>query len=451
MDYLQLAQDVSKKASASGAEAEAIVIVGQQSEIQVDQGQVEKLSQAGSKGLGVRVVDGGRVGYAYTSDFSPDAIEETWRGALALARAADPDPHRALPDPQPIDDEDLDIYDPALAEIPVEDKIELALKVEQATLGTDPRVELTNRCTYLDGISHVYLANSRGFSESYDSTFAASFIIGIGRDGKGGQTMGVGVGASVYLADLDPQAIGVEAGQKATRILGGKPMPTQEATVVLDPLATAELVGNLANALTAQAMQRGRSFLVDRIGQEVASDMVSLLDNGRLKRGLASAPFDGEGVPTSATRLIDEGILQAVIHDSYTARVDGNAQSTGNASRGSHRTPPSLSPSNFYMQPGQISPGEIIADVGRGLYVTNTMNVGGINPVSGDYSVGASGLWIENGQLTHPVTEVTLALHLDDLLKNISAVGNDLRFVPFGGIIGAPTIRIDGVTIGGKK
>jgi PmbA protein len=449
MDYLQLAQDIIKKASARGAQAEAIIVIGQQSQIQVDQGRVEKLSQAGSKGLGVRVIDGGRMGYAYTSDFSADAVQETWQSALALAQAADPDPHRALPEPQPIDDEDLDIYDPALNNTPMEDKIELALQVERAALAADPRVALTNRCTYLDGISHVYLANSRGFSGSYDSTFAASFIIGIGRDAKG-QTMGVGVGASAFLADLDPQAIGNEAGRNAARILGGQPVPTQTATVVLDPLAGAELVGNLARALTAEAMQRGRSFLLDRIGQEVASDMVSLLDNGRLKRGMSSAPFDGEGVPTSATRLIDEGVLQAVIHDSYTARVDGKAKSTGNASRGSHRTPPGLAPSNFYLQPGHVTPEAIIASVERGLYVTNTMNVGGINPISGDYSVGASGLWIENGQLGAPVTEVTLALHLDDLLKNVSAVGNDLRFVPFGGTIGAPTIRIDGVTIGGR-
>jgi PmbA protein len=449
MDYLQLAQDVVKTASTSGAEAEAIIIIGQRSEILVDQGRVEKLSQAGSKGLGVRIIDGGRMGYAYTSDFSPQSLEETWRGALSLARAADPDPHRALPEPQPIDEEDLDVFDPALAETPVEAKIQLALQVEQAALGADPRVALTNRCTYLDGVSHSYLANSRGFSGDHSATFAASFIIGIGRD-EGGQSMGIGVGASVYLADLDPHTIGTEAGTKAAKILGGRPVPTQEATVILDPLATAELVGNLAGALTAQAMQRGRSFLIGRIGQEVASDMVSLLDNGRLKRGLDSAPFDGEGVPTSATRLIDEGVLQAVIHDSYTARVDGHAKSTGNASRDSHRAPPRLAPSNFYMQPGHVVPEDIIAGVERGLYVTNTMNVGGINPVSGDYSVGASGLWIENGQLTHPVTEVTVALHLDDLLKNISAVGNDLRFVPFGGAIGAPTIRIDGVTIGGR-
>jgi PmbA protein len=449
MDYLQLVQDTANRASAGGAEAESIVIISQQSQIQVDQGQVEKLSQAGSKGLGVRIIHGGRMGYAFTSDFAPDAIEDTWRGALSLAKAADPDPHRALPERRPIDDEDLEIYDPSLAETPMEAKVELALQVEQAALAADPRVVLTNRGTYLDGISSVYLANSSGFAGCYDSTFAAAYIIGIGRD-AGGQTMGMGLGASVYLADLDPHAVGTEAGQNAARILGGAPVPTQEATAILDPLATAQLVGNLAQALTAQAMQRGRSFLIDRVGQEIASDMVSLLDNGRLTRGMASSPFDAEGMPTSATRLIDEGVLQAVLHDSYTARVDGQAESTGNASRSSHRTPPSLAPSNFYLQPGQLAPEEIIAGVERGLYVTNTMNVGGINPVSGDYSVGASGLWIENGQLTRPVTEVTVALHLNDLLKNITAVGNDLRFVPFGGVIGAPTIRVDGATIAGR-
>ena len=219
--------------------------------------------------------------------------------------------------------------------------------------------------------------------------------------------------------------------------------------MVFDPVVAAELVASLSQALTADAMQRGRSFLLDKMGQDVASDMVTLLDNGRLPGGMGSAPFDAEGVPTQATRLLDEGMLQDVIYDTYSARKE-ERKSTGNASRGSHRSAPTLSPSNFYLQPGNQSPEGIIAEVEKGLYVLSTMNVGGINPVSGDYSVAARGLWIENGQLTHPVNEVTIALPLEKLLKNVSAVGSDLRFVPFFGAIGAPTIRIDGMTIAGK-
>ncbi len=196
-------------------------------------------------------------------------------------------------------------------------------------------------------------------------------------------------------------------------------------------------------------MQRGRSFLLGRMGQDVGSDNVSLLDNGRLQGGMGSAPFDGEGVPTGATRLIDEGVFQNVIYDTYTAQREGGKRSTGNAQRGSHRELPTLRPSNFYIQPGQESAEAIIAGVERGLYVTRIMQTGGVNPITGDCSMAASGVWIENGRLTHPVNGVTLATTLNDLLQNISVVGSDLRIVPFFGAIGSPTVRVDNMTIGG--
>lgn len=447
-DYLQLAQDVVRRAAARGVEAEAIVVDEHETQVRVDGGQVEQLAQSGSKGLGVRVIEGGRVGYAFTSDLSPSSIEETWQAAASLAKVATADEYRALPDPQPISQEDLEIWDPELPQVPIEDKIAFTKQVEDAALAYDPRVVMTNRCTYQDVIAHIYLANSRGFAGTYDRTVAASFIIGIGRD-EGSQTMAVGLDASNFYRDLNAQAIGQEAGRKAVEILGGQPVQTQTGTVVLDPTVSAEILAYLSMALTAEAMQRGRSFLVGKLGQEIGSDKVSLLDNGRLKRGLASAPFDGEGVPTSASRLIDEGVLQNVIYDTYTARIDGTV-STGNAQRDSHRGLPSLGPSNFYIQPGTLSHEELIAGVDRGLYVTNIMQTGGIDPINGDCSMGASGLWIENGELVRPVTGVTVATTLPDLLQNIVAVGADLRVVPFVGAIGAPTIRVEGMTIGGK-
>jgi len=449
VSYLELAQDIARRTTARGVEAEAIIMDEQETLIRVDRGQVEQLSQSGSKGLGVRVIDGGRVGHAYTSDFSPSSIEETWQAARELARVATPDEHRTLPDPQPMPDEDLQIWDPDLPGVPTEDKIAFAKQVEAAALAYDPRLVMTNRCTYQDAVVHVYLANSRGFVGAYDRTVAVSYLTGIARD-KSGQTMSWGLDASNYFHDLDAQAIGQEAGKRAVEILGGRPVETQTATVVFDPTVTGELLAYLSMALTAEAMQRGRSFLVGKMGWEVGADTVSLLDNGRLKRGLASAPFDGEGVPTSATRLIDEGVLQNVIYDTYTARKDGVA-STGNAQRDSHRSLPRLAPSNFYLQPGSLSAEEIIAGVDRGLYVTRVMQTGGTDPITGDCSMGASGLWIENGQLVRPVSDVTVATTLPDLLRNIVAVGSDLRVVPFYGAIGAPTIRVEGVTIGGTK
>jgi len=448
-DYLELTQDIVRRTAARGVEAEAIVMDRQETMIRVDRSQVEQLLRSGSKGLGVRVIDGGRVGYAYTSDLTSGSIEETWQAALALARVATPDEHRALPDPQSIPDKDLEIWDSDLSGISTEEKITFAKQVEEATLAYDPRVVMTNRCTYEDESVHVYLANSRGFAGSYGRTVVVSYVRGIGRD-EGGQTMAVGLGVSNFYRDLDAQTIGQEAGQRAVQILGGQPVKTQTGSVVFDAMVTGEILSYLSMALTAEAMQRGRSFLIGKMGQQVGSDKVSLLDNGRLKRGLVSAPFDGEGVPTSATRLIDEGVLQSVIYDTYTARKDGVA-STGNTQRTSHRNLPQLGPSNFYLQAGTFSPDEIIASVDRGLYVTRIMQTGGTDPITGDCSMGASGLWIENGQLVRPVSGVTVATRLSNLLQNIVAVGDDLRVVPFRGSIGAPTIRVEGVTIGGTR
>jgi PmbA protein len=448
-NYLELAKEVVRRA-ANGVEAEVIITRGSETQIRVSGGEVEQLSQSGARGMGVRIIDDGRTGYAYTSDFSDDSVEQTWRTAVELAKVATPDPHRALPDPRPIPDEDLQIWDKKLADVPTEAKIEFTRRVERAALDYDPRVIVTQWCTYQDSVDYMHLANSRGFAGEFGRTVAASFVIGIARGDDGVMTNAFGLGVSNYFDDLDPEAIGREAGERAVSLLGGKPVPTQVGTVILDPIVGAEVLSSLASALSAEAWQKKRSFLLDRMGQQVGNDMVTLMDNGRMKRGLASAPFDGEGVPTAATRLIDEGVLQNLIYDSYSARKAGTA-STGNAQRNGHRSVPNLGPSNFYMQPGNLSRDEIIAGVEKGLYVLSVMQTGGIDPITGDCSMGANGLWIENGKIVGPVGGVTIATTLNDFLMNITQVGSDLRMIPFFGNIGVPTLRVDNVTIGGTN
>lgn len=448
-DYLKLAQETAAQAAAQGVEAEVIIIDRQETEIQLGNGAVEKLSQSGSKGMGVRVIDRGRVGYAYTSAFTPENIARTWQTAVELAAVASSDECRRLPEPQTIPDEDLEIYDATLPQITPEQKIALAKRVEQAALAYDARIAMVPMTKYMDSIEHVYLANSKGFAGSYDRTMAASFLMSIARDG-GEVAEAYGLGASTTFADLDADAIGRESAERALGMLGGKTVPTQTCPVVFDPLVTAELLGAISRAMSAEAMQKGRSFLLDKVGQDIASDMVSMMDNGRMKGGIASAPFDGEGNPTSATRLIDEGVFQNVIYDSYTANKDGGV-STGNAQRGSHREVPRLAMSNFYLQPGNLTPEEIIAGVDNGMYVTRIMQTGGIDPITGDCSMGAYGRWIKDGKLAGPVSGVTLATTLNSLLKNISAVGSDLRLVPLQGAISAPTIRVDHVMVGGTQ
>lgn len=445
--FLDLAKSVVAKASANGAEAEVIITRGTNTIIKVSGGEVEQLSQSGSQGMGVRVIKYGKTGYAYTSDFSDDGIDQTWRAAVELAEVATADDYRTLPDPQPIPDEDLKIWDDNLQNVSTEAKIDVIERVEKAALDYDPRVFMTNLCQYQDNVGYVHMANSKGFAGEYGSTFCVAFLFAIARDDKG-MTNGTGFGAWVNFSDFDPEAVGSEAAMKAVNTLGGEKVPTQKGTIILDHFIGAQIIGALAQALTADAMQRKRSFLLDKIGQTVGNDMVTLMDNGRLPGGLATAPFDGEGVPTSATRLIDEGVLQNVIYDSYSAAKEGK-QSTGNAQRNGHRSLPSLGPSNFYMQPGHLTREEIIKGVDKGLYVLSGMQTGGIDPVTGDCSMSASGLWIENGEVVKTVSDVTIATTLHDFLNNISQVGSDLRMVPIFGNIGLPTLRVDNVTIGG--
>ncbi|MCI0710568.1 MAG: TldD/PmbA family protein [Chloroflexi bacterium] len=448
-DYLDLAKRIVENASVNGVQAEAFIIDEIETTIQLGNGDVEKLSQSGSKGVGVRVIDNGRVGYAYTSDFGDNAIEQTWKSAVELASIASPDDFRKLPQPAEIPAMDLEIWDPELQNVSTEQKIELMKAITQAAHAHDARLAMVPMAQYLDFITHVYLANSNGFAGSYSRTAAVSILMVVGRDGTS-VSQAFAVKASNFFSDLDPEEIGREAAERVVSMLGGEAVPTQVCTVVLDPIVAGELLGAVSRALTAESHQKGRSFLINKLGQDIASDKVTLIDNGRLKRGLSSAPFDGEGVPTSITRLIDEGVFQNVVYDTYTASKDG-VQSTGNAQRGSHREVPSLGISNLYLQPGTKSQQEIISEIDNGMFVTRIMQTGGIDPITGDCSMGAYGQWIENGKLTQPVSGVTIATTLQDLLKNISEVGSDLQVIPLFGSINTPTLRVDNVTVGGTQ
>lgn len=389
------------------------------------------------------------MGYAYTSDLSAESVEETWKTALELCQVATADEFRKLPEVQAIPEADLGIWDDALAEVSVQEKIDMALTLEKSALEYDEKIVLTNRTTYVDSTNYTYLANSKGFSDYYGRTTVVCFLVAIGRDDHG-MVNAVDLGASNFFKDLDPVAVGQKAAKKALSLLGGEPVPTQKATVVLDHVVGAQILAVLSQALSASSWQRNRSFLMGKMNQEVGSSMVTLMDNGRLEGGMASAPFDAEGVPTKATRLIDEGVLQNLMYDSYTAAKEGTI-STGNATRQGHSGLPSLGSSNFYMQAGNKSPEEIIKGVDKGLYVLSVMQTGGVDAVTGECSMSASGLWIENGEIQQSVGGVTIATTLSDLLQNISDVGNDLRQMPFFGTIGVPTLRVDNVMIGGTE
>jgi PmbA protein len=444
----EVVDQVLDLATARGArDVEVYAERGVSRRIKVYQGEVEQLVAARRRGVGVRVFRDGSVGYASTSDLDPGALEAVVRRAVDLAAAADPDQHRVLP-PAGGPPAAVTPYDPRLATATEAEKIELALSVEAAALGADPRVKTVEDTVYVDGDGEVFLATSAGVRGSYRANQCYAFTHVLAEaDGK--VETGVSFAVGRALEDLDGPACGAEASARACRLLGGRQCPSMRATVVLEPFVSAAFFGVLSSALTAEAVQKGRSLFAGHEGELVADAGFSLIDDGTHPQGLDSAPFDGEGTPSQRTALVAEGVLEGYLYDTYTARKAG-LRSTGNGLRGGYQGPPAVRPTNLIVA-GRTTPlADLIAGVERGVLVTDAVGVhSGANPVSGEFSVGISGVLIDHGRLTTPVREVTLAGDIIGMLKGISALGDDERWVPGGSVL-TPSVAIEGMSIGGS-
>ncbi len=441
--YLDLAQEVCDRVAGKGAVAEAYISAGEELSIEVRNQEVEALTIAKDRGLGLRVISGHRVGFAFTTDFSPEALEACVEQALANARLATADEHNCLPGRYPAYPQ-LELFDPEISSTPVEAKIELAREIERQARAYDPRVKITESCSYNDNRYVVALANSQGIRAAYHGAYcgASTFVVAV--EGEDNQT-GFGLAYGLKYSDLDAARIGREGAAKAVRMLGAKKIGTQRAAVVFEPYIATSFLGVIAPALTADAVQKGKSLFRGKVGQQVAAPLISIIDDGCRPGGIATSPFDGEGVPSERTVLVEQGVLRCFLHNTYTAARDG-VRSTGNGSRGSFKSMPEVGTTNFYIEAGTKAPEDIIKEVSRGLYVTEVMGMHTANPISGDFSVGASGLWIENGEFTTPVRGIAIAGNIISLLEAIDAVGSDLTFF---GTSGAPTLRIANMTISG--
>ncbi|NNC00152.1 TldD/PmbA family protein [Corallococcus exiguus] len=447
MNYEQLAKKVVQRAVKKGAkQAEAYLEVGRQSSVRVREGQIEDLTEATSKGLGIRVIVKDRLGFAYTSDFTPAGLERVVDLAVQLAEAAAPNKLNGLPGAKDLGKRgDTGIlFDPKVANLPGDWKINAALEAERAGRAQDARVVTFDSVSAGDFVAEVYLASSEGTSGGYSGTYV--YLVAVPVASQNGQLQtGYWLDYKRFLDDLEsPESIGREATKRAVRMLGAKPVKTQQVPVVFDPLVAASFVGNLSQAANGNAVYQQSSVLAPHLGKRLAGKHVTLVDDGLLPRGLATAPFDGEGVPTRRTPILDQGVLSAFLYDAFTARK-AKARTTGNASRG-YNALPGIGTTNLYLEKGTKTPEELIREVPQGLYVTALLGHGA-DPVSGDMSCGANGLWIENGELTHPVQEVTVAGHLLQMLKDVDAVGSDLQFR--GGSVGAPTVRFRQLTVSG--
>lgn len=442
----QAADIVSRALRAGATAAECTMVEGQEFSANVRMGEVESLKEAGSRAAGLRVLIGRRSGSAYTSDVSAAGIEKLVDAAVALARITSEDPFAGLPEPEELGslDGNLDLYYDDVARLSAEEKIALARRCERAALDADSRIVNSEGGAFDSVWSRRTLANSRGFQGEYLRSSCSLYAVPVARSG-GEMERDYWYAISRSLAALDcPEEVGRRAAESALRRLGAVKIATRRAPVVFEPRAARTLLENLFEAVNGDSVYRHASFLAGRLGEAVAAPQVTVIDDGTMRGGFGTSPFDGEGTPTRRTVVIENGVLHSYLTNTYTARKLG-LRTTGNASRGLAGNP-GIGPGNFYLQPGAHAPEEILASVEDGFYVTELMGFG-VNLVTGDYSRGAAGMWIRNGELAFPVHEVTIAGNLNQMLQDIEMIGSDLEF---RGAVACPTLKIRGMTVGGR-
>ena len=447
-DLQSLATDVVRRATAGGATAaECVVREGDEFSTVVRLGQVETLKESGSKAIGVRVFFGKRAASTYSSDFSPEAIERLLSSALELAKITSEDPHAGIPEAAKLGSltAELDLYHEDVYSLPGAERIDYARRAEKAALDADPRIKNSEGGSFDAATGRKVLANSHGFVGEYRRSYCSVAAVPIAQDEKGGMQRDYWYSVARSLAKLDPaEQVGKEAARRTLRRLGARKVKTAHVPVVLDPMVATSMLEHIFEGVNGDSVYRGASFLAGKLGEKIAGGNVTVIDDGTMVGGFGTTPFDGEGIPTRRTVVIENGVLKSYLMNTYTAKKLG-LETTANASRGLAGTP-GIGPGNYFLQPGTKTPQQIIGEIKDGLYVTEFLGMG-VNLVTGDYSRGASGLWIVNGELAYPVEEITVAGNLKDIFNNISEIGTDLEF---RGSVASPTIRIDGLTVGGE-
>jgi len=395
----------------------------------------------------VRVFFGQRAASTYSSDFSRAGLDRMLSSALELAKITSEDPFGGIP---PADQMgqivgDLDLYHEDVYSLPGPERIDYARRTEKAALDFDARIKNSEGGSFDAATGHKVLANSHGFVGEYSRSYCSVAAVPIAQTEDGGMQRDYWFSVARMLKKLDaPEKVGRIAAERTIRRLGARRVKTARVPVVFDPMVSTSILEHIFEGINGDAVYRGASFLAGKLGEKIAGDNLTVIDDGTIPGGFGTSPFDGEGIPTRRTVVIENGVLKSYLLNTYTAKKLG-LQTTANASRGLAGTP-GIGPGNYFLQPGQKSAKELIANIKEGLYVTEFLGQG-VNLVTGDYSRGASGLWISNGELGYPVEEITVAGNLKDLFFNISEIASDLEF---RGSVAAPTIRVDGLTVGGE-
>lgn len=438
-----LADGVLAKLLERGAsEAKVVARAGQDLSVRVHKGDVELVEEAGTRSLSVRAAKGKQVATAATSDVTRSGIERIVSDVLELCDLAQEDPFAGLPDPSELaqgPQPDLALYDPACGEVRAADAVARAQRADRASYDYDPRITNGEGSAFGRTTGAFAMATSGGFRGGYRGSYASLSVSPVAADEGGKNRTSYYWSARRVLAKLESEeAVGREAARRTLRLLGARKVPTQTAPVVFDADAARSMIGTLAGCTTGDAIYRRSSYLVDRVGTKVASDLVTIVDDPLIESGPGSRPFDGDGLPSRKNVLVERGQLQTYLLDVYSARKLG-LKSTGSGSGGGAGT------SNLYLMPGEKTREQLIAETPRGLYVTTMMGFG-FNAVTGDFSRGALGFWIENGELAYPVSEITISLNFNDLFARIDGVADDLELKSS---VASPTFRVSEMTIAG--
>jgi PmbA protein len=443
-----VARAVEAALAAGAGDAEAYAARETGREVRVHAASVESLTVATARGLGIRAWQGGRVGYAYGTDLSEAGLAALGARAAEAAGTADEDEFAGPPRPQGEPPALEGLSDPSVSGWATPEVIGLALAVEQAAFDADARIAGVEQAVYADEDAEIAIRSSTGVSGGYRASSCYAYLQALA-EGDGGRETGLGFGLARGPAGLEPAEIGAEAASRALAMIGAGKPSSRSCAVVLDPTVAASFAGTIGGMLGADAVQRGRSPFAEQLGESVASEALALSDDGLDPAGLASSPLDGEGIPRRRTPLIEGGRLLTFLHDTYTARRAGRS-TTASAGRAGYRTLPSVAASNLIVEEGASSLEELLAAAGDGVYVTDVAGLhSGVNPVSGVFSVGASGLTISGGELAEPVREFTIASDLTTMLRRVEAAGSESRWVPFGGSVRTPSLLVGEMTVSG--
>jgi PmbA protein len=417
---------------------------GQSTSIEVRDGEVENVITRGERGIGIRVLRAGHVGFAYSSDLSPDGIDECITSARDIAAVTEPDPDVSIAT-RKIESPDLNLYEPGIDGRSVTERTSVALAVERAARNVDARISGFRKTTYSDGTMTTIVATTADVRGSYRETYFSVGTSAVATQGEDRQ-IGYHGEAKRQFAAIDPEAVGRRSAELAVGKLGAQTFKTQSLPIVLDPYLGMALLGALVPLFSADSVIKGKSLFAGKLGEQVASERVTIVDDARMPGALRTAPFDGEGVATTTRALVEKGVLRSYLSSLKTSKKMAQAP-TGNARRGSYATPSRIGAANFHLAPGVTTPDMLINGLDRSLRISSLLNLHTIDPISGEFSLGATGDYLEKGERRYPVQGITIAGNLTTLLASITGVANDLVFGASG--LGSPTFVISELSIGG--